>query len=125
MLCINGQTKLLKTCGPLRYDMQFHNSSIKISPHQLFTREEPPWPLWYFQSIGSLVYSLDKALYDEHKLGIGKPHSWQGIYVGASSYHTIHVPLIYDPSMTHVSPNFMLSLMNTFASLALHCRNFG
>jgi hypothetical protein len=94
----------------IRHMVHFHNSSIRRdkqqSPHQLFTGEESPWLLKDFRVFGCPTYVLHKRLQDGDAYSKWKARSWLGVYIGPSSCHASNIPLIYNPSTTHVSPQF-------------------
>jgi hypothetical protein len=94
----------------IQHAVTFHNYTIGrgqvSSPFQLFTGEDPTANLGDFKVFGSPTFVLDKTLQDGNNFGKWKPRSLQGIYIGASSCHSSHVPLIYNPSSTHITPQF-------------------
>lgn len=76
------------------------------SPHQLFPGQEAPWNLNDFRVFECPVYVLQKRLQDGDHFSKWKAQSWQGVYIGPSSHNASSIPLIYNPSNTHVSPQF-------------------
>jgi hypothetical protein len=49
---------------------------------------------------------LHKHLQDGDIFNKWKARSWQGAYVGPSTCHASNIPLIYNPTTTHMSPQF-------------------
>jgi len=94
----------------VRHAINFHNASIHKdatnTPHALFTGEDPPTKLGDFRVFGCPTYVLDKHLQDGSKINKWKPRSWQGIYIGTSSCHASHIPLILNPRTTHITPQY-------------------
>jgi hypothetical protein len=92
--------------------VHFHNTTVhrgkQSSPHQLFTGQEAPWNLNDFRVFECPVYVLQKRLQDGDHFSKWKARSWQGVYIGPSSHNASSIPLIYNPSNTHVSPQFYL-----------------
>jgi transposase InsO family protein len=105
----------------LRYMVMFHNSSIRrnktLSPFELFTGQQPTWSLSDFRVFGSPAYILHKRLQDGDHFGKWQARSWRGVYVGPSAQHASNVPLIYNPSTTHVTPQFHVVHDEGFTSL--------
>jgi len=105
----------------LRYMVMFHNSTIRrdktLSPFELFTGQQPTWSLSNFRVFGSPAYILHKRLQDGDHFGKWQARSWRGVYVGPSAQHASNVPLIYNPSTTHVTPQFHVVHDEGFTSL--------
>jgi hypothetical protein len=73
---------------------------------RLFTGENLLHTLQDFQVFGCPTYVLHKDLQDGNKVGKWSACSWQGVYIGHSSYHSGSIPLIYNPRTTHISPQY-------------------
>jgi len=105
----------------IRYMVMFHNSTIRrdkpSSPYELFTGQQPTWSLADFRVFGCPTYVLHKRLQDGQHFGKWQARSWQGIYVGPSAQHASNVPLIYNPSTTHVTPQFHVAYDEGFTSV--------
>jgi hypothetical protein len=100
----------------------FHDSSLqhdtKLSPNQMFTGEPAPWRISDFRVFRCPVFVLDKHLQDGDSLPKWKARSWTGVYVGHSLQHAGNVPLVYNPSMTHVSPQYHVVFDNQFTTVS-------
>jgi transposase InsO family protein len=94
----------------LRHAVNFHNSSFRktqqVTPYEAFTGQVSPWSINDFRVFGSPTYVLRKELQDGVTLNKWKPRSWLGVYIGTSNCHASAIPLIYNPTSTHVSPQF-------------------
>lgn len=94
----------------IRHSVNYQNATIwhgKLhSPHRLFIGEDPKWQLRDFRVFGSPAFVLHKALQDGSKISKWSARSWKGVYVGHSSCHAGSIPLIYNPSTTHISPQY-------------------
>ena len=105
----------------VRHAVAFHNASIRKGksqcPYELFTGEPPPTSLPDFRVFGSPIYVLRKELQDHGKLGKWSSRAWQGIYIGPSSCHSGNVPLIYNPTTTHISPQFHVTYDEFFQTV--------
>jgi hypothetical protein len=99
----------------------FHNCSVcrskQQAPFQLFTGQAPTWDLYDFRVFGSPAYVLHKCLQDGDHLNKWQTRSWRGIYVGPSTQHASNVPLIYNPSKTHVTPQYHIVHDEGFTSV--------
>jgi hypothetical protein len=60
---------------------------------------------------------LDKRLQDGDTIPKWKPRSWLGVYVGHSLQHAGNVPVIYNPSTTHVSPQIHVVFVEQFSTI--------
>lgn len=77
------------------------------SPHHMFTGEEAPWRMEHFRVFGSPdVFVLYKHLQDSDSLPKWKACSWLGIYFRHSLAHSGNIPMVYNPMMTNISPQF-------------------
>jgi hypothetical protein len=105
----------------IRHACTFHNSSINPdtnkSPHQMFTGSPAPWRMKDFCVFGCPVFVLDKRLQDGDSLPKWKSRCWTGVYVGQSLHHAGNVPLIYNPAMTHVTPQYHLTFDDQFTTV--------
>jgi hypothetical protein len=90
--------------------INFHNAFLRkdstMTPYRLFTGQDPPHQLEDFRVFGCPAYVLHKPLQDGSKINKWKFGSWQGIYIGTSSCHAGHVPLILNPTTTHITPQY-------------------
>ena len=77
-----------------------------MTPYEAFTGQVSPWSINDFRVFGSPTYVLRKELQDGVTLNKWKPRSWLGVYIGTSNCHASAIPLIYNPTSTHVSPQF-------------------
>lgn len=116
---LNGQMSLQKNFGP--HACMIHNASLrqdtKQSPHQMFTGVPSPWRINDFRVFGCPVFVLDKWLQDGDSLPKWKARSWTGVYVGHSLQHAGNVQLIYNPSTTHVSPQYHVMFDDQFTTV--------
>mmetsp|Transcript_5221 Transcript_5221/g.7699 ORF Transcript_5221/g.7699 Transcript_5221/m.7699 type:complete len:184 (-) Transcript_5221:62-613(-) len=98
-----------------------HNVSITTksnkSPWLSLTGEEAPWSLSDFRIFGSPVHVLHKKLQDGKGRAKWKSRCWHGVYVGHSMHHSGTVALVYNPTTTHVSPQFHLVFDECFTSV--------
>jgi len=78
----------------------------------------PPWSVSDFRVFGCPSYVLHKELQDGSKRPKWTPRSWQGVYVGFSPLHARSVALVYNPSTTHVSPQFHIVYDEHFSSVS-------
>jgi len=105
----------------IRHACAFHNSSINPdtnkSPHHMFTGSPAPWRMKDFRVFGCPVFVLDKRLQDGDSLPKWKSRCWTGVYVGQSLHHAGNVPLIYNPAMTHVTPQYHLTFDDQFTTV--------
>jgi transposase InsO family protein len=94
----------------IQHAVAFHNASVRKDqsqcPHRRFTGEDPPYTVSDFRVFGSPAYVLRKELQDGNKLSKWSSRSWQGVYVGHSTCHSGSIPLIYNPSTTHIMPQY-------------------
>jgi hypothetical protein len=106
----------------VRHACTFHNASIRQgatkSPHHLFTGVPAPWKIEDFRVFGCPVFVLDKRLQDGDSLPKWKSRSWLGVYIGHSLQHAGNVPVIYNPSTTHVSPQFHVVFDDKFSTVS-------
>jgi hypothetical protein len=106
----------------IRHACTFHNASIRSdtgkSPYHMFTGSKAPWRLEDFWVFGAPTYVLEKRLQDGDSMAKWKARSWLGIYVRHSLAHTSNVPVIYNPIMTHVTPQFHVVYDNQFTSVS-------
>jgi hypothetical protein len=120
-LAINDSGGFLAIRHSVRHAVTFHNASIRKGktqcPHELFTGEPPPTSLPDFRGFGSPVYVLRKELQDHGKLSKWSSRAWQGVYIGSSSCHSGSVPLIYNPTSTHISPQFHVTYDEFFQTV--------
>jgi len=101
----------------IRHACNFHNASInsstKKSPYHSFTGNPAPWCLKDFRVFGCPVFVLDKRLQDGDSLPKWRSRCWNGVYVGQSLQHAGNVPLVYNPSTSHVSPQYHITFDDT------------
>jgi hypothetical protein len=94
----------------VRHAIAFHNASIRKGktdcPFQAFTGEDLPDGVQDFRVFRSPVYVLKKELQDGNKLSKWTSRSWQGVYIGHLNCHLGSIPLIYNPTSTHISPQY-------------------
>jgi len=106
----------------VRHAVNFQNCITRRrhskSPWELFTGESPPWSLNDFRVFGCPAYVLHKELQDGNKRDKWTARSWQGCYVGFSPLHARTFALIYNPSTTHVSPQFHIVYDEHFSSVS-------
>jgi hypothetical protein len=121
----------------IRHACNFHNASInsstKKSPYHSFTGNPAPWCLKDFRVFGCPVFVLDKRLQDGDSLPKWRSRCWNGVYVGQSLQHAGNVPLVYNPSTSHVSPQYHITFDDTFSTVcgsravlpdSVYCRLF-
>jgi hypothetical protein len=105
----------------IRHACTFHNASpysaSNTSPHELFTGNPTPWKLTDFLVFGCPVFILDKHLQHGDSLPKWKARIWLGIYVGHSLQHSGQVLVIYNPTTTHVSPQFHVVFDDQFTTI--------
>jgi hypothetical protein len=80
----------------------------------MLTGSPAPWKLQDFRVFRSPAYVLDKRLQDGNSLRKWKACCWLGVYVGVSLVHAGNVPVIYNPTRTHISPQFHVVHDNKF-----------
>ncbi len=106
----------------IRHAVTFHNSSIQrdkqLSPHQMFTGESPKWSLNDFRVFGCPVFVLQKKLQDGDSFQKWRARCWQGVYIGHSSCHASSIPLIYNPTTTHITPQYYIVFDEGFTSVS-------
>jgi len=94
----------------LRHAVNFHNASIQkdktVTPFEAFTGQSAPWAVSDFRVFGSPTYVLWKEFKDGTGFNKWKSRAWQGVYIGPSSCHLSAIPLIYNHTTTHISPQF-------------------
>ncbi len=82
---------------------------------------------------GCPVFVLDKRLQDGDSLPKWRSRCWNGVYVGQSLQHAGNVPLVYNPSTSHVSPQYHITFDDTFSTVcgsravlpdSVYCRLF-
>jgi hypothetical protein len=108
----------------IRHACTFHNASIRSDILSLFTGNKAPWSMEDFRVFGSPVFVLDKKLQYGDSLAKWKARSWLGIYVGHSLVHSGNVPVIYNPSTTHVSPQFHVVFDDQFSTVSSNPSDF-
>jgi hypothetical protein len=105
----------------VRYAVAFHNASIRRgftqTPYQLFTGQAAPWTIADFRVFGCPSYVLHKRLQDGDNYNKWKSRCWQGIYMGPSTCHASNIPLIYNHTTTHISPQFHVTYDEGFTSV--------
>jgi hypothetical protein len=105
----------------IRHMVNFHNASFlrnkNASPYALFTGQEAPWSFQDFKIFGCPSYVLAKRLQDGDSFNKWKARGWQGIYIGNSTCHAGHIPLIYNPTTTHITPQYHVTYDEGFTSL--------
>jgi len=107
----------------IRHAVNLYNHTTCIghtaSPWELLTGEPSTRELVDYHVFGSPVYVLHKSLQDStgssHKW---RSRCWQGIYLGHSPMHAGNVALVYNPVMTHVTPQFHVTWDDSFSSVA-------
>ncbi len=101
--------------------VNFHNASIlrgkSTSPYTLSTSQDALWAFRDFRVCGCPSYILAKRLQDGDSYGKWKQRCWQGAYIGNSTCHAGHIPLIYNPLTTHISPQYHVTFDEGFTSL--------
>jgi hypothetical protein len=101
----------------IRHACNFHNASInsstKKSPYHSFTGNPAPWCLKDFRVFGCPIFVLDKRLQDGDSLPKWRSRCWNGVYIGQSLQHAGNVPLVYNPSTSHVSPQYHITFDDT------------
>jgi hypothetical protein len=106
----------------LHHAVHFHNSSIRkdktITPYEAFTGQVPRWSISDFRVWGSPTYILQNELQDGSSINRWKPRSWTGVYVGNSTCHSSGIPLIYNPTTSHISPQFHVIYDENFHSVS-------
>jgi hypothetical protein len=106
----------------VRHAVAFHNASVRKGktqcPYRMFTGMDPPYSLQDFRVFGSPAYVLCKELQDGTKVGKWSSRSWQGIYIGHSSCHSGSIPLIYNPTTTHISPQYHIIYNDFFQTVS-------
>jgi hypothetical protein len=123
MPCTAGLKSSKRNCGLLRFNTQwlFSHASIRkdkhCCPHRLFTGEDPPATLQDFRVFGSPCYVLKKELQDGSKMNKWTERSWQGVYIGHSSCHSGHIPLIYNHNSTRISPQYHVNHDDFFQTI--------
>lgn len=99
----------------------FHNASLRrgysATPYKLFTGQEAPWSISDFRGFGCPAYVLHKHLQDGDNYNKGRSRCWQGIYIGPSTCHVSNIPLIYNPTTTHIFPQFHVTYDEGFTSV--------
>jgi hypothetical protein len=105
----------------IHHAVTFHNASIRrdknMSPYELFTGEAAPWNLNDFRVFGCPVYVLQKKLQDGDNFAKWKARSWQGVYVRHYTCHPSSIPLIYNYTTTHVTPQYHIVFNEGFSSI--------
>jgi hypothetical protein len=105
----------------LRYMVNFHNASVlrskQATPFSLFTGEDPPYTLQDFHVFGSPCYVLAKRLQDGDSYQKRKSRCWLGMYIGTSNCHASSIPLIYNPSTSHITPQYHVTYDESFTSV--------
>jgi hypothetical protein len=103
----------------IRHACTFHNASVRSdlgkSPHHLFTGNKAPWQMEYFRVFGSSVFVFDKKLQDGDSLSKWKACSWLGVHVGHFLEHSDNVPVIYNPQMMHIPPQYHVMFDDQFS----------
>jgi len=119
----NGPRLLWSLCGLLPYATwstftmpQFMLQATK--PFYLFTGETSPYPLRDFKVFGSLCYILAKCLQDGDSFQKWKSRAWLGMYIGPSNCHASHVPLVYNPQTSHITPQYHVTYDKGFTSIS-------
>jgi hypothetical protein len=93
-------------CSLSRCDLSqcFKSSRQEFFSTPIVSGEECQWKLNDVRIFGSPVFVLHKKLQDGDSYPKWQARSWQGAYIGHSTYHATNISLIYNPSLTHVSP---------------------
>jgi hypothetical protein len=76
-----------------------------------------------FRVFGSPVSVLAKQLQDGDSLPKWKSQCWVSVYVGHSLAHSGHVPVVYNPQTTHISPQFHVVFDDQFTTATANPSN--
>ena len=88
------------------------------SPEELWSSiKSPRSGLSRGHVFGCPVYVLDPALQDGAKIPKWNSRARQGIFVGFSKRHSSTVPLIFNPSTQHVSPQYHVIFDDAFTTV--------
>jgi len=94
----------------LRHAINFHNASIwkdkTVTLFEAFTGQSAPWAVSDFCMFGSPAFVLRKELQDGTGFYKWKSRAWQGVFIGPSTCHSSAIPLLYNHTTTHISPQF-------------------
>jgi transposase InsO family protein len=66
---------------------------------------------------GCPVYVLDPKLQDGHQIPKWNSKVRQGIFVGFSPHHSTNVPLVYNPTTQHISPQYHVIFDDEFTTV--------
>ena len=89
-----------------------------LSPEELWSSiKSPRSGLPRAHVFGCPVYVLEPALQDGGKIPKWNSRARQGIFVGFSTKHSSTVPLIFNPSTQHISPQYHVIFDDTFSSV--------
>ena len=89
-----------------------------LSPEELWSSiKSPRSGLPRAHVFGCPVYVLDPTLQDGGKIPKWNSRARQGIFVGFSTKHSSTVPLVFNPSTQHISPQYHVIFDDTFSSV--------
>jgi hypothetical protein len=108
----------------VQHMVNFHNVSDlrgkSTRPYTLFTGQDPLWSFNDFKVFGCPSFVLAKRLQDGDGYNKWKSRCWQGAYIGNSTCHAGHIPLIYNPTTTHVTPQYHVTFDEGFTTVQPH-----
>jgi hypothetical protein len=89
-----------------------------LSPEEIWSSTEllnpiSREPMWF----GCPVYVLDPKLQDGHQIPKWNSKVRQGIFVSFSPHHSTNVPLIYNPTTQHISPQYQVIFDDKFTTV--------
>ena len=89
-----------------------------LSPEELWSSiKSPRSGLPRAHVFGCPVYVLDPTLQDGGKIPKWNSRARQGIFVGFSTKHSSTVPLIFNPTTQHISPQYHVIFDDAFSSV--------
>jgi hypothetical protein len=98
------------------------NDTTGLSPSDVFTRTR--WPQRKLHDLhvwGCPVYVLEKAMADGQKLPRWKPRAHRSVNMGLSPQQASTVPLVLNPEMGSITPQFYVVFDNWFATVGGLC----
>ena len=89
-----------------------------MSPEEIWSSTKTPRSgLPRAHVFGCPVYVLDPALQDGGKIPKWNSRARQGIFVGFSPYHSSTVPLVFNPTTQHISPQYHVIFDDAFTTV--------
>ena len=108
----------------MEYAAYIYNHTPKmesgVAPIDIFTRTTIPRQcLKDLHTWGCPTYVLDPTLQDRKKVPRWKPRSHRSVFLGFGDKYASSVPLVLNPAISHISPQFHIIFKDLFSTVIL------